>query len=201
MTWSAPKVAAISQRRGVASTAMSVPASMRAHDLEDEAADQALAEDDDDVAGFERGNVRPADGGGAEHPVGGLVPGDVGGERQDLGQLGLALGNGGGQDELRVGRDGADAVADGQVLNALAEGVDDAGHGVAHDLWIDGFLADVAPADFGAAADEAAHGLDADFAESGFGDGGVFEDDVAAAWGLGHALHGWSPCKDLCVIL
>ena len=180
---------------------MSVPASMRAHDLEDEAADEALAKDDDDVAGFEGGDVRPADGGGAEHPVGGLVPADVGGERQDFGQLGLALGDSGGDDKLRVRRDGADAVADGEMIDALAQRVDDAGHGVAHDLGIDGFLADVAPADFGAAADEAAHGLDADFAVAGFGDGGVFEDDVAAAGGFGHALHDWAPCQDLCVIL
>ena len=160
-----------------------------AHDLEDEAADEALAEDDDDVAGLERGDVGPAHGGGAEHPVGGLVPGDAGGEREDFGQLGLALGDGGADDVLGVGRDGADAVADGEVLHALTEGIHHAGHGVAHDLGIDGFFEDVASTDFGAAADEAADGFDADFAVAGFGDGGVFQDHVAPACGLGHAFH------------
>jgi len=48
---------------------------------------------------------------------------------------------------------------------------------------------------------EAAHGLDADLAVAGFGDGGVFEDDVAAAWGFGRAFHGLDPFDDLCVIL
>ena len=55
-------------------------------------------------------------------PVGGLVPGDAGGEREDFGQLGLALGDGGANDVLRVGRDGADAVADGEVLQAPRRG-------------------------------------------------------------------------------
>ena len=155
-----------------------------AHHLQQDAAHQPLAEDDDVVPRADHGAVGPGQAARGQGQEGGGLEADLVGQGHDPGPRGLAdgvLGVGGGDD---------DPVPGAGIVHPRSRLGDDAGGGVAHARRVDGGLAQVAAADLGAAADQGGLQAHEDLALAGPGDLDALDDDVADAVVLGGSQHG-----------